>query len=269
MDATDSERLLRELAEARLRIAAYERSRWWRLHPRFALRRAPRPTLVEGAPESFGPEELAALRGDAQSSAAVVAPIMQELVHPRSVVDVGGGEGWWAQAFADLGTRAVSVDAATGDEPAPDVEHVRRDLREPLDELGSFDLALCLEVAEHLESGPGERLVETLCSLAPVILFSAAIPGQGGVGHVNEQWPSYWVERFERRGYRCSGALRWRIWDDDRVAPWYRQNLLVATRAPDSLPEVFEPPTAAPWPVVHPSTFARLRRGTAGASDST
>lgn len=99
-----------------------------------------------------------------------------------------------------------------------------------------------------------------LCALAPVVLFSAAAPGQGGLGHVNEQWPAYWVERFERHGYRCSGALRWRFWCDDRVESWYRQNLLFATAEPERYPALFDTPLAETWPVVHPATLARVHQ---------
>ena len=89
----------------------------------------------------------------------------------------------------------------------------------------------------------------TRIDVAPVVLFSAAIPGQGGVGHKNEQWPDYWANRFATHGYSVSGALRWRIWNDDRVENWYRQNLLLAAADPGKLPSVvFDTPIS----VVHP-----------------
>jgi hypothetical protein len=96
-----------------------------------------------------------------------------------------------------------------------------------------------------------------LCELAPVVLFSAAVPGQGGHGHVNEQWPAYWVERFSSLGFHCSGALRWRFWRDERVEHWYAQNLLFAAHDPSRFPELFQTPLAEPWAVVHPDTLAR------------
>jgi SAM-dependent methyltransferase len=259
VDANESEELYEELSRLRERIAAYERSRWWRLHPRFLLRRAVEP----GAPqprESIDADALRQLRHGAQQSAAIVVPFVQTLVSARTVIDVGGGEGRWAQAFAELGVQATSVDSIDPESRAPDVRHVRHDLREPFLEAARFDLAVCLEVAEHLDASAGDRLIETLCSLAPVVLFSAAIPGQGGDGHLNEQWPAYWVERFEACGYRCSGALRWRFWDDDRIESWYRQNLLFAAQDPRAFPEMFATAAAEPWPVVHPTTFARARR---------
>jgi hypothetical protein len=265
----ENQRLAKEVAELRQQIAAFERSRWWRLHPRFLLSRLARgvsrgrraPSVSDTAVDaSFDATVFATLRLGAQRSAAVVVPLVQDIVRAGSVIDVGGGEGWWAEAFARLGAHAVSIDEASPSELAEGVQHVQHDLRRGLPEsLGPFDLALCLEVVEHFCEGDGDKLVEGLCSLAPVVLFSAAVPGQGGHGHVNERWPAYWFERFEQHDFRCSGALRWRIWNDERVEPWYRQNLLFATSEPRRFPTLYETPLAEPWPVVHPATFGRRR----------
>ena len=85
----------------------------------------------------------------------------------------------------------------------------------------TFDLAMSLEVAEHLPSDQAEIFVETLTKLAPVILFSAAIPGQGGMGHINEQWPDYWVNLFIKKGYQPIDYIRRKICNNDRVQWWY------------------------------------------------
>jgi hypothetical protein len=49
-----------------------------------------------------------------------------------------------------------------------------------------FDLAISLEVAEHLPEGSAGALVSTLIEAAPVVVFSAAIKGQSGTNHINE-----------------------------------------------------------------------------------
>ena len=90
-----------------------------------------------------------------------------------------------------------------------------------------FELAACLEVAEHIPETSASHLIDELTGCAPVVLFSAAIPGQGGTQHVNEQWPEYWRELFGRRGYRPVDAIRGRIIQDPSVEWWYRQNILV------------------------------------------
>jgi len=189
-------------------------------------------------------------------SAAVVVPEVLAHISPDRVVDVGCGQGWWGKAFEEHGCEVLGLDGEVPDQ-AIDAQVV--DLEQPLPDNGSFDLAVCLEVAEHLTPGRAESFVADLTAQAPFVLFSAAIPGQGGVGHLNEQWPAYWVDLFAARGYACSGALRWEIWNDDEVENWYRQNLIVAARYPKVAPDLFESPMAPVFPVVHPVLYDARR----------
>ena len=108
-------------------------------------------------------------------------------------------------------------------------EHVRQaDLSRPLNLARRFDLVLCLEVAEHLEPASAATIIDTLTAHGDRILFSAAAPGQPGMHHVNCQWPDYWQRLFNARGFACDGAVRWEIWRNGRIEPWYRQNLMMA-----------------------------------------
>jgi hypothetical protein len=101
------------------------------------------------------------------------------------------------------------------------------DLRKPLSIDGHFDLAVCLEVAEHLPVQRATNLVKTLTTAAQVVLFSAGVPGQGGTDHVNEQWPKYWRQLFEAEGFKMFDPIRPVVRDDRRVDWWYRQNLVL------------------------------------------
>ena len=207
---------------------------------------------------TFDPDVYARIRPGSQRSAAVVAPEVQRIVQARSVVDVGGGEGWWAAEFALLGARAVCIDDGSATELADRVEHVRHDVSAGLPtNLGSFDLALSLEVLEHLDREGGDRLVAALCELAPNVLFSAAVPGQGGHGHLNEQWPDYWVERFRGRGFDCSGALRWSLWDNESVGVLVSTESALRDAHSERYSALFETALAEPWSVVHPQTLTR------------
>lgn len=200
------------------------------------------------------------IRDGCQSSAAVVVPIVVDLLGPRTVLDVGCGEGWWAKAFADVGGCEVLGIDGPGGGGALDGQFVSWDLRYSFaTAVSRADLAVALEVAEHLPERRAESFIDDLCTVAPVVLFSAAIPGQGGTGHINEQWPDYWTAMFARRGYAVSGALRWLIWSDDRVENWYRQNLLVAARDPQVAPSLFRGPLAEPHRVVHPVLYDARR----------
>jgi hypothetical protein len=91
------------------------------------------------------------------------------------------------------------------------------------------------------------------------VLFSAAIPKQGGAGHVNERWPSYWAQLFAARGYRAIDLVRPLVWNDDRVAYFYAQNIVLYlddSRAdPDGATSV-----DLPMDLVHPHLYLRERQ---------
>src|SRR5205085_11975533 len=101
------------------------------------------------------------------------------------------------------------------------------DLREPFELPRTFDLAVSLEVAEHLPASSASAFVESLTRLAPAVLFSAAVPHQGGWNHLNEQWPQYWAEIFARHGFFPVDCLRERFWDRPNVRWWYAQNMVL------------------------------------------
>ena len=101
------------------------------------------------------------------------------------------------------------------------------DLTKPLILNRKFDLVVSLEVAEHLPLIHAQTFVESLISLGPVILFSAAIPKQGGPGHVNEQWTEYWINLFSQYNYEPIDVLRRQIWDNKDVCWWFRQNIMI------------------------------------------
>ena len=141
-----------------------------------------------------------------------------------------------------------------------------RDLAQPLRLRRTFDLVVSLEVAEHLPQRSADAFVESLTSLGPVVLFSAAIPLQGGRGHVNEQWPHYWAHLFERRGYAALDCVRRRVWEDDDVQWWYAQNTILYVRC-DRLEssaalkrELDAAPATPPLSLVHPKKYVALHR---------
>lgn len=177
-------------------------------------------------------------QGPSSASAEAVVPLVMDWVAPASVVDVGCGRGAWLAAFVRhgvtdiLGIDGDYVDRASLSIP-PDAFRAA-DLTRPLNVGRAFDLAVSLEVAEHLPASSAEVFIATLAELAPVVLFSAASPYQGGTHHVNERWPAYWAERFGRHGYRALDILRPRIWGRPEVASWYQQNAVVYAR-PEAL----------------------------------
>jgi SAM-dependent methyltransferase len=177
-------------------------------------------------------------------SAEIIVPLVLSLFKVTSVVDVGCGVGGWLKVFEHhgicdyLGMDGNYLPMEMLKIPA---ERFRAEDLARLSDMGrSFDLACCLEVAEHLPESCADQFVAALARSAPAILFSAAIPRQGGTAHVNEQWASYWAEKFERHGYVTVDCIRPAIYGDPRVEWWYRQNALIFCR-PERCPAGYEP----------------------------
>jgi SAM-dependent methyltransferase len=199
----------------------------------------------------------------AQESAREILPLILEVVKPRSVIDVGCGTGNWLAIAHELGVPDIFgvdgpwVKAQLAIPPEKFIEH---DLSTPLKLDRRFDLVLSLEVAEHLPGSAAQDFVQSLCDAADVVLFSAAIPGQGGRHHVNEQWPAYWAQLFQKFSYDCYDFLRPRIWNNPRVTWHYAQNSMIFARAGSRHP--FGEPVV-PLPLIHPilwsSQVARMK----------
>jgi SAM-dependent methyltransferase len=201
-----------------------------------------------------------------------------DLVSPRSVLDVGCGVGTWLLAFQENGIQDLA---------GIDGDHVRAanflvdpSLFHPQDlsklegvmPPRTADLVVSLEVAEHLPTQSSAAFVRFLTACAPLVLFSAAIPGQGGTNHINEQWPAYWEALFKKQGFTRLDPIRRHIWQDHRVEWWYQQNIyLYASRdAIRALPTLQQEATAVReqhLELVHSNVLGQLSsvRGTLAA----
>ena len=192
-------------------------------------------------------------------AARVVLGLVRRLIGLRDVLDVGCGTGAWMAVAEELGARrAIGLDGPHVPAEArllPPERYVEHDLARPFELGRRFDLALCLEVAEHLpiEAAPG--LVRSLTRHAPAVLFSAALPYQGGTGHIAETWLEFWAELFAAEGFRGVDAIRPQIWRDRAVPWWYRQNtvLFVARRRLWRHPALWRLPE--PVSQVHPELY--------------
>lgn len=164
-----------------------------------------------------------------------IAPLVLQFITPASVVDIGCGTGNFLKAFKTFGVNKVlGVDGSWADKKLvaanldkgefieADLEHFDHKL------LGNkFDLALCLEVAEHLAPAAADGLVKNLTQLSNTILFSAAIPGQGGYKHINEQWATYWQAKFAQHDFYFWDIMRPQIANHPDVPFWFQQNLFL------------------------------------------
>ncbi len=207
-------------------------------------------------------------RKTALESATRILGLLKGMYPFASVIDVGAGDCVWGKACETMGVNDyLGVDGghAKGhlingfqqkflpiDLECDEIEISRR-----------YDLVISLEVAEHLRPENSDRFIKTLTALGDVILFSAAVPGQGGTNHVNEQWQSYWQSHFSNHGFMAFDLMRPLIWNEPMIAEYYRQNTIVycSISRPDLL-DMFRmrllelPPLLD---VIHPVNYDRIR----------
>jgi SAM-dependent methyltransferase len=191
----------------------------------------------------------------------IIVPIVNSMIKPTSVVDVGCGLGTFLKAFKELGVKNVlGLDGKWVNRNLlfkyiePD-EFKEVDLESPIQVNRRFDLVISVEVAEHLSEKRADGFVNDLVKLGDNVLFSAAIPGQGGDHHINEQWISYWREKFERHGYQLRDLFRDKLWDNQDVFWWYRQNMFLFVSEKSFLYQPSQKQPEKVLHVVHPDLF--------------
>jgi SAM-dependent methyltransferase len=167
----------------------------------------------------------------------VMAAVREVFPAAHDLIDVGAGSGAYAAAAARHGAHVVALERSRAGRAMAALQRVSSapfDLRDATPPPHRADLAYCFEVAEHLPPDLGERLVEFLAAAAPLVVFTAAHPGQGGYGHVNEQPRAYWRERFGSAGMAplpdAEDALRAAFAANGVRAPWFFDNLMVLHR---------------------------------------
>ena len=192
-----------------------------------------------------------------------VAPLIMELIGPSSILDVGCGIGTWLKAFEQLGiTDYCGVDGSYVNRnllQIPQNKFHPQDLRQEWSLNRKFELVISLEVAEHLDEQFAEHFVNTLVRHGDVIIFSAAIPKQGGQNHVNEQWLSFWKNKFDTVKYTLYDVLRPMIWTNSKVDVWYKQNMVVFCKEGHPLNDKLKPLSSGYVDVVHPDLFSFYR----------
>lgn len=176
-----------------------------------------------------------------------------------SVVDVGCGVGTWLSVLREIGVQDIQgIDGKWVDKKMlviPEENFLEMDLMNLCKITKRFDLAICLEVAEHLPAGHADMFIRWLTELSDFVLFSAAIPFQSGGNHMNEAWQSYWVKLFVRNDYQVYDFIRPSIWNDVRIPFWYRQNILFFARTRLCEKLNLRKDDQLPIDIVHPELF--------------
>lgn len=173
-------------------------------------------------------------KDDSYKSATLVLPAVRKFIRPKKVIDIGCGVGTWLAAWKNFGAEIYGVDGDYVDRSQLFISEKNfhpANLENKIKLNEKFDLVETLEVAEHLSPARADSFVEDLVKLGNVILFSAAIAGQGGVNHVNEQMQSYWAEKFLNQGYVGIDCIRPQIWNKKQIEFWYRQNIFIYVKS--------------------------------------
>jgi len=156
------------------------------------------------------------------------------LWRPESAIDVGCGRGAWLAACGEHGVKRLT--GLDGDWVSPEmmldpnIAFRRTNLREEVPADERYDLAISLEVAEHLPPESSDGFVQTLVAHADAVLFGAAYLSQPGRDHINTRPHSFWANKFLAQGYLLFDFFRPQFWSDNEIEPWYRQNTFLYVR---------------------------------------
>jgi cyclopropane fatty-acyl-phospholipid synthase-like methyltransferase len=201
------------------------------------------------------------------SANTILSIVLEHIPAVHSAVDIGCGVGTWLSVLQKKGVKDIQgLDGSWVDQ---DLLAIPRDCFKQIDLSKSviklpqrYDLAISLEVAEHLPSDRAKEFVSSLTALSDYVLFSAAIPFQGGINHVNEQWQHYWVELFDVMDYVVHDFIRPKIWNDNQIPYWYRQNILLFSKQKKSKDSPHDSVGFDTWSMpldlVHPDLYLKI-----------
>jgi SAM-dependent methyltransferase len=200
------------------------------------------------------------------NAAAEIVPFLMGIFQPKSVLDIGCGIGTWLYEFKKSGVPNVLgidipyVDKNLLSKYLKENEFQVTDLSKPFNLEKKFDLAISLEVAEHLPENAAHSFVHSIIQHTDIMVFSAAVPFQEGQNHINEQWPEYWEEIFNSEGYIAYDFIRDEFWDNEKIDIWYRQNIILYAKPGLVELQHFEPAKGR-LSKIHPSLYvSRMKK---------
>jgi len=185
--------------------------------------------MTTGTPKTYTDNFFNYHLQESTRSAQEVIPLVLKYVNPATVVDIGCGVGTWLAVWKTMGVKILGVDGSyirQNELLIDPKEFIAADLDSGIRLDKTFELVSCLEVAEHIKPENAGKFITSLCQLGDIILFSAAIPGQEGTLHINEQYPEYWIQQFAKNNFTPFDCIREKIWNNKNISWWYRQNIM-------------------------------------------
>lgn len=153
---------------------------------------------------------------------------------PDLVYDIGCGPGTYVESLLNLGVNAhgFDIDERVDGKPYLSQFDFTKNSVGP-----ACDLAICLEVAEHIDEKYADTFVKNVVSTINsdgILIWTAAVPGQGGIGHINCQPKEYWETKFLDLGMtRCPDLEQDLIVSVQQSVfmGWFVNNLIVFKKA--------------------------------------
>ena len=189
----------------------------------------------------YGKEFYELVEREGKLMAPWFVPLLREVFDFKSLADVGCGTGHYLRYALDnypdltglLGLEGSKY--AVANSMIPSVTFLQDFRVPPACAYGEHDLAISIEVAEHVEAEFVDVYLDLLCSLSDTVLITAAVPGQGGTAHVNEQLQPYWVKKFDGHGYYFDEVTTLRVREGIQrakdggkyVTAWFEPNVAV------------------------------------------
>ncbi len=183
----------------------------------------------------YKPKFYASVTLRAQTTAEIVTELISSTFTISSFIDIGCGDGLWSRKMlekCDNKIKGYAIDLP-GVRPkelqqvASDIQFIELNLNSnPYIPERQFDLAFCTEVLEHLEEHAALLLLNSIAANCDLLVFSAAVPGQGGTGHINEHPQEYWDSQLQKRGFRPFDVIRPAIIELE-VPSYYKNNLIL------------------------------------------
>jgi hypothetical protein len=169
---------------------------------------------------------------------AFISSIILQELRPESVIDWGCGS---AYLLHDLMSHGIEVQGVEGSE-----ESVKFHLSPKITNkiaiqdlltyrnYKTYNLAVCMEVGEHLEFVQAESLVQKVAQSGKTIWWTAAQIGQNGPGHINCRPLYYWEKLFNENDCYVNWLLTYKIKSlmlkSQKIClgyPWFRDNLMI------------------------------------------
>jgi len=156
-----------------------------------------------------------------------LALFIKSELDPKNILDIGCGPGHFVESLRDAGLDAKGIDI---DDRVKDKDYLEyKSIFDMTDD--NADIVMCIEVAEHIEEDKADLVVDKVCKATnKILLWTAAQPGQGGIGHINCQPKQYWLDKFLKSGMTHDVETQDQLikyMKSGRYMGWFVNNLLV------------------------------------------